>query len=132
MGLGLNLEQTQKLVMTPELRQAIVILQLSALELDQYIQQAMMENPVLEMNEEIPELAEEATASADEDGPGFELDWQEYFDDSTDLGVVRYPREEYEGYSWENFLAQAPTLHEYLLLQLQLAVSEGKKKEIGE
>ena len=38
MNFNLTLSQTQKLVMTPELRQAITILQLSTLELGQYIE----------------------------------------------------------------------------------------------
>lgn len=33
LGYGMKLEQTQKLVMTPELRQAIKVLQLSAIDL---------------------------------------------------------------------------------------------------
>ncbi|NLC77165.1 MAG: hypothetical protein GX750_06055, partial [Clostridia bacterium] len=36
MGIGLNLEQTQKLIITPELRQAIAILQLSSQELTEF------------------------------------------------------------------------------------------------
>ncbi|MCR4400278.1 MAG: hypothetical protein NUV35_05300, partial [Syntrophomonadaceae bacterium] len=35
----ITLEQRQKLMITPELRQAIAILQMSTLELDEYLQQ---------------------------------------------------------------------------------------------
>jgi RNA polymerase sigma-54 factor len=52
LGYSLNLEQTQKLIMTPELRQAITILQLPVLELAEYIEQEMLENPLLETKEE--------------------------------------------------------------------------------
>jgi RNA polymerase sigma-54 factor len=48
MGYGLIQEQALKLVMTPELRQAITILQFSALDLVEYINQQMSENPVIE------------------------------------------------------------------------------------
>jgi len=41
------LEQQQKLLMTPELRQAIAILQMSTLELGEYIQKELEENPFL-------------------------------------------------------------------------------------
>ncbi|MBA4496192.1 RNA polymerase factor sigma-54 [Paenactinomyces guangxiensis] len=51
MGYSLMQEQRLKLVMTPELRQAIQILQYSATDLLQYIQQEMTENPVLEFDE---------------------------------------------------------------------------------
>ncbi|RAL24482.1 RNA polymerase factor sigma-54 [Thermoflavimicrobium daqui] len=42
-------EQRMKLLMTPELRQAIQLLQYSAVELEQYIQEQANENPLLEM-----------------------------------------------------------------------------------
>ncbi|PTX59612.1 RNA polymerase RpoN-/SigL-like sigma 54 subunit [Melghirimyces profundicolus] len=51
MGYGLVQEQQMKLVMTPELRQAIQVLQLSASDLIQYIQEQAIENPVLEMDD---------------------------------------------------------------------------------
>ena len=41
---------TQQLVMTPQLRQAIKILQVSRAELETLIDQEMIENPVLEEN----------------------------------------------------------------------------------
>ena len=42
------LAQQQKLLMTPELRQAIAILQMSSLELSEYIRNELAENPLLE------------------------------------------------------------------------------------
>ncbi len=48
---GLYQQQTQKLMMTPELRQAITILQYPAIELMEYIQEQMVENPVLDIDE---------------------------------------------------------------------------------
>lgn len=51
MSYHLKLEQTQKLVMTPELQQAITLLQYSALELQTYVQNQLLENPVLEIDE---------------------------------------------------------------------------------
>jgi len=52
LGYSLNQEQTQKLIMTPELRQAITILQLSTLELSTYVEEQLLENPLLETQEE--------------------------------------------------------------------------------
>ncbi len=49
MGFGLWQEQTQKLVMTPELRQAITVLQFSSLELLDYLESETQQNPVLEV-----------------------------------------------------------------------------------
>ena len=44
----LNLEQTQKLIVTQELRQAITLLTMPLLELQQFIEEQLQENPVLE------------------------------------------------------------------------------------
>ena len=52
MGFNLSLEQTQKLIMTQELQQAIKILQLSSLELKEYIRQQLETNPLIEEKEE--------------------------------------------------------------------------------
>ncbi|KKM10529.1 DNA-directed RNA polymerase subunit sigma-24 [Clostridiales bacterium PH28_bin88] len=132
MGFGLHLEQTQKLIMTPELRQAIVILQLSTLELVQYLQQQLLENPVLELKEEADD--KEAAESQDpvEETESFDVDWESYFHDGSDLGYIRSPREETREYSYENYLSEAPTLQEHLALQLKLALPEGRGREIGE
>ncbi|GAW93189.1 RNA polymerase factor sigma-54 [Calderihabitans maritimus] len=129
MGYGLTLEQTQKLIMTPELRQAIVILQLSTLELAEYLQQAVLENPVLEIKDEMQE-DEEASDGAVEDK--FDLDWQEYFEDGSDLGYVPQPREEKDEFSYEHFLTQAPTLHDHLMFQLHLSRVPEKIRRLGE
>src|SRR5919107_1159640 len=50
MGLGpsLSIRQSQQLVLTPQLRQAIQLLQLSNLELDAYLAEELSKNPLLE------------------------------------------------------------------------------------
>ena len=48
MELKLDLQLSQKLVMTPQLQQAIKLLQLSKLELQQVLSQHLLENPLLE------------------------------------------------------------------------------------
>ena len=48
LGYDLTIEQTQKLTMTPELIQAIQILQFNTQELDSFVQNELMQNPVLE------------------------------------------------------------------------------------
>jgi RNA polymerase sigma-54 factor len=47
----IQLRQTQKLVMTPQLQQAIKMLQLSNIELAERIDQELQENPALEIDE---------------------------------------------------------------------------------
>ena len=60
----LHLKLAQKLVMTPTLQQAIKLLQLSRLELEQALVQEVQANPLLEMNDE-PPAEEEAAATED-------------------------------------------------------------------
>ncbi|MGQ0664244.1 MAG: RNA polymerase factor sigma-54 [Pseudomonadota bacterium] len=50
-GPKLNLRQTQSLVMTPQLRQAIRLLQLSTLDVAAYVEEQLEQNPLLERDE---------------------------------------------------------------------------------
>jgi RNA polymerase sigma-54 factor len=71
MSLKLTTSLSQRLVLTPQLRQRIEMLQMTTLELTDLIQQQILENPVLEevaTQEEVGELAEKILdhlASAD-------------------------------------------------------------------
>ncbi len=58
MEMKLTFKQEMRLVPTPMLQQAIKLLQLSRLELDQAVHQEMVENPILEeiLEEEEDEL----------------------------------------------------------------------------
>ncbi|MFT5930336.1 MAG: RNA polymerase sigma-54 factor, partial [Oceanospirillaceae bacterium] len=59
MKASLQLKMNQQLAMTPQLQQAIRLLQLSTLDLQQEIQQALDSNPLLELEEELdlPEIS---------------------------------------------------------------------------
>ncbi|TXS96362.1 RNA polymerase factor sigma-54 [Parahaliea maris] len=73
---SLQLKLGQQLTMTPQLQQAIRLLQLSTLDLQQEIQQALDSNPLLEMTEEDdspaepPDNSERHTDPAPETGDG--------------------------------------------------------------
>src|SRR5260221_2958096 len=63
---GMNQKMQQRMVMTPMLQQAMKILQLSTLELKEWVEKEMLENPVLEEeNEEIPATAAEKSSPTD-------------------------------------------------------------------
>src|ERR671924_1620908 len=66
MELKQSLKLSQQLVMTPQLQQAIKLLQLSRMELVDLVQQELQENPVLEEGIE----SEEDRAAAEAAGPG--------------------------------------------------------------
>jgi RNA polymerase sigma-54 factor len=62
----LHLKLAQKLVMTPTLQQAIKLLQLSRLELEQALSQELQVNPVLELSEDAP--VDDEVAVPEEEG----------------------------------------------------------------
>lgn len=66
MDLRLDLRLSQKLVMTPQLQQAIKLLQLSRLELQQVLAQHLVENPLLE--DLVLETQEEDVAGGEDGG----------------------------------------------------------------
>ncbi|MCD8510085.1 MAG: RNA polymerase factor sigma-54 [Bacillus sp. (in: Bacteria)] len=64
MDFGLYQHQSMKLVMTNELRQAITMLQYSALDLKDYLHEQQLENPLIELKEN--HLLEEAVRKKDD------------------------------------------------------------------
>ena len=86
---SISLTQGQSLTMTPQLQQAIRLLQLSTLEIQQEIQQAIDTNPMLELEEEDFETesdadgedpvtaTEETTPELSDDGPTAADDWND-------------------------------------------------------
>lgn len=73
-GPRLDLRQTQSLVMTPQLRQAIKLLQSSNVEVTAFIDEELERNPLLERDEgiEVPTQAPEALAPAAPAADSFE------------------------------------------------------------
>ncbi len=127
---GINLEQTQRPVLTPELRQAIAILQLGTVDLAQYVDNEMLENPLLEQNDE------ESGESSPEEGDS-RIDWITYLSES-EQSDYRYTEQtpadqgEPERNSWDRYVAQVPGLGEHLTLQLHLTLSDPCQIRIGE
>ncbi len=143
----LELRLTQKLILTPQLQQAIKLLQMPHLELSHYLNQELMENPFLEESLDevsLDELSPEEKDSleiqereADDEGPlekmsSFSVD--EYFEerhsDGRDLGyfnpgTVTPP-------SFEQFLSRKPDLYDHLSWQLRLSHLSEDVRRIGE
>src|SRR5271156_19655 len=59
LGQRLEIRQGQSLVMTPQLQQAIKLLQLSNVELAEYCEQELERNPLLERDDNAPPAGEE-------------------------------------------------------------------------
>lgn len=136
---NLKLEQTQKLIITPELKLAITLLQYSALELQDHIQEELLNNPVLEVQEtkEVekeddcdPEEKVSEDQPADDDFP-----WEEYFRDM-DLDTAAYSTgsvKEIPDYqpSVENCARMSGTMLEDLLGQLRILPLTGRQYSLA-
>jgi RNA polymerase sigma-54 factor len=158
MKLRLDLKLSQKLIMTPQLQQAIKLLQLSRLELQQSLAQHLLENPLLDevqADVEEPEEAEtsspeqkveEAPVSNSQDQPEeggtpeergspeeFSASgWEEYFGSDRRVGDAAYssaPQDEFPSY--EQTVAKATSLEEHLLWQLSLSGLSVREKALG-
>lgn len=68
LGPRLEIRQSQSLVMTPQLQQAIKLLALSNLELETHINEALEANPLLEMGEVSREAGEERVLPGEREG----------------------------------------------------------------
>jgi RNA polymerase sigma-54 factor len=147
-----NLKLSQQLVMTPQLQQAIKLLQLSRLELTDLISQEIEENPLLEevVSEEYPEdeaipesdtveIADreevktiERTEEITGEGDGKEeFDWNSYLEDYGPTGV-RYDRKDDDAPAWDNMLMVKPSLTDHLMWQLKLSRITDAEMKIGE
>jgi RNA polymerase sigma-54 factor len=137
----LDLRQTQALVMTPQLQQAIKLLQLSNIELSAYIEHELEQNPLLErddtagesadQSEPSPAEAEEveawdAVAGADGEGSidlaGDPVAWQ---------GATPRPQPGETLPGLDQTLTRPTTLRDHLLAQLSVDLTDPADRLIG-
>lgn len=138
----LQLRLSQHLALTPQLQQSIRLLQLSSLELNQEIEQALQENPLLERedgdepagfvgsedalvrtrSEESPAPTEER-AEAPDDWSQDSTDWPS----SGSLKGPRDPNDESDNDAGE-YQAAATSLQDHLIAQLALSQLNGKDR----
>ncbi|MDD3883766.1 MAG: RNA polymerase factor sigma-54 [Gallionella sp.] len=131
MKAALQLRTSQQLTLTPQLQQAIRLLQLSTQEVQAEVARLLDENPLLEIDEEVApgisggeagrahESAQEAPAR-DSDEHNAELpDWSGS-NARSDEDDSRFPEQ----------AAEAPGLREHLLLQLAVSSTEANDQKI--
>ncbi|HEY7601005.1 MAG TPA: RNA polymerase factor sigma-54 [Methylomirabilota bacterium] len=145
----LTLRQTQRLVMTPMLQQAIHLLQLSTVELQDLIQDELKENPLLE--EAPPDDAPDPEAPVEPDGPRAEAAVESPVtaeigepapaDLPFDISEVIFgppeertlvQQEEHEETRFENFVGTPTSLANHLDEQLRLSVVDADVRAAGE
>ena len=135
-----QLKLTQSLVMTPQLQQAIKLLQLNRLELANVLRQEMSENPILEEGPDFTEeeLQEAEPTAKEHDkieevqgkGEG-ELDWEEYLANYSSSTPIHAPVNNEELPSYENFLTKGTNLIDHLEWQLGMSALSEKDQIIG-
>ncbi|MFO7814471.1 MAG: RNA polymerase factor sigma-54 [Halanaerobiales bacterium] len=112
LNLSVDLEQKQELVMTPKLQMAIKLLQYSSMELKEYIEEEMRDNPLLEKHEENENHLDDRIKNQ----------YQSY----------RYGSNyNQEDFNYENMVTYQPNLLEYLEKQLY-EVLDNEEIETGE
>jgi len=136
----LSLRQTQQMIMTPMLQQAISLLQLSRLELVQKLTQEMESNPLLEEitpevleDKGVMDIAEESREEAAEgrDDKESDFDWEAYLDGASDYAAYP-PREDVELPDLEAKLTRPRSLADHLLFQLHLSPVSPEELRAGE
>lgn len=139
MGFELSLSQTQKLIMTPELRQAIQILQFNNVELMEYLNNQLEANPFLEVVDKKRESNskddnEKIDAYTDSDNTKDEIDWKEVVEKYDDISYKNYENtNDYDNrQSFESYISKKISLKEHLMLQLGMSVKTEKERKIGE
>ena len=150
MQMKMQMKMSQQLIMTPQLQQAIKLLQLSRAELEELIEQTLIENPVLEEgidmdtfpnktedSQETTETAESPEVVADTDDfetarenepekkDQDEIDWQQYIEQVEQFGGYQERRynvasEDEVGPSIEATAAQTESLADHLVWQLDM------------
>lgn len=142
MSLTVVQQQVQRLVMTPELRQAIQLLQLPTMELGDYLQEQLLQNPLLEADadagpgqgvepSQYEELSQRETIS---EGPAARedpLDWAQYFGEAGDGSWEGRPTERQDddpvaSIRWE------PGMVEALRFELRASVDSPRAQRIGD
>lgn len=152
-----SLKLSQQLLMTPQLQQAIKLLQLSRLELEEFVTQQLAENPVLEegitesmeerisvererertedqvVSERMSEAANIVDNASGDDKPA-DMDWETFarlqdFNNSPTSSSKREGDDEFP--SHEN-LSRAGTLQDYLLAQIgEMDLTDEEKSVAG-
>ena len=140
----LDIRQSQSLVMTPQLQQAIKLLQLSNLELAEFVEGEIAQNPLLEKqpNEHDSNTPDHTPSEASDNVQvDFDSSWTGNEADSKapadfDAGVAQVGAGGSRNFdvldeSFENSMAKVETLRDHLLEQLNMSYDDPRDRMIG-
>lgn len=142
--IALELKGQQQLIMTPQLREAISLLQLNNIELAGYLENELAENPFLEKGEGEGDGASDEAPAADTGGgdsgnddpmeSAFAGDADEGFDKGSDWATVGKGgnlRFEDDENGFEDRLTENKTLRDHLVEQLTIMTDDPASRMIG-
>jgi RNA polymerase sigma-54 factor len=142
----LDLRQSQQLVMTPQMQQAVKLLQLNNQELSDYLEEELAQNPLLERAEpetdtDTPQEPQAKDEAPDQIGEAFDNSWDgapasEGIDYSAnnsfaDVGKGGSSRFEDDDRSWEESVREVKSLRAHLLEQLATEVEDNRDQMLG-
>ncbi|MFN7966039.1 MAG: RNA polymerase factor sigma-54 [Acidobacteriota bacterium] len=143
----LQAKLVQKLIITPQLQQAIKLLQLNKLDLQQEISQELLENPALEelgaANEVSADVLNESSAPSPQDPTAAEsgaagmdeFDYAAFFRDLDDSYQPTHGTREYRSEdlpAFDQVLQSESGLAEHLAWQLEMSSLSVRDRRIGE
>src|SRR5215813_7716170 len=128
---SLHLSQKPALIMTPRLQQALKLLQVPTLELQQILKQELMQNPLLEEVDEVVEDQDthEEEPESEKDGEE-DIDWSEFMQEGLDRTYV--PAQEQQTEFYEKVPVTRMSLAEHLTQQLRLMELAPEEISLGE
>ncbi|MCD8490440.1 MAG: hypothetical protein LRY51_00235 [Geovibrio sp.] len=118
LNIGLQTKLAQKLLITPQMKQSLNILQMPITELVQELNTYLEENPVLEEVQEGEEKSAEELKNEDNfEDDLLKMDWDELYRDNEEL---QYSPSSDEGYDFEKFIGRSDNLFDHLMFQLKI------------
>nr|NIP60771.1 hypothetical protein [Gemmatimonadota bacterium]NIU80441.1 hypothetical protein [Gammaproteobacteria bacterium]NIP83867.1 hypothetical protein [Gemmatimonadota bacterium]NIQ60226.1 hypothetical protein [Gemmatimonadota bacterium]NIV61812.1 hypothetical protein [Gemmatimonadota bacterium] len=127
-GLYQGTQMKQEMKINPRLYQAMDLLYMPLMDLQQHIKQEMLNNPFLDLEEPLVD-AEDLTADDDEEQED-EIDWEEILLDGFDAGGRKQEYEQKEYY--EPVRVESRDLSDHLLDQLKLMRLSPREVLLGE
>lgn len=130
MSQRLDLKQSQNLVMTPQLQQAIKLLQLNNQEIAEFIEEEIAENPLLE-KQESESSATEPLDQPEPQNKDTKLDDFDAGSSMADMGAGGNSSFDKLDNAFENSMSKPETLRDHLIEQLHVTFSDPKDQMIG-
>ncbi len=123
-----HLKLSQQLIMTPQLQQAIKLLQLSRVELQEYITEELQSNPLLESETTSFRDAESQRLQKERDEL-LKWKWDAYLETYGQDNIPYYDDEERP--SFESSATKPEGLYDHLFWQLRMNDFSEKEREVG-